>query len=178
MMANDRPAERGLLFIITNPLDKLLVWVSIAVGAILAVNMIVAVFFRYVLSSPIVWADELSLYLFCWATFLGASLAVKRSDMAAVTFVLSRLPFKGRVLGSIFIQLSILFFAVVIGYYSFIWVVSPSVMNQISPALSVKLWKLYVIVPFSMLCMALFSIENTLGLVRSLLRTGKGGAPE
>ncbi|WP_282939137.1 TRAP transporter small permease [Paenibacillus sp. RC67] len=175
---SDRPAGRSPFSLITLALDKFLIWVSIAVGAVLAINMIVAVFYRYVLSSPIFWADELSLYLFCWATFLGACLAVKRSDMAAVTFLLNRLPERGRIFGSMLIQLSILFFAVVMGYYSMIWIMSPSVMNLLSPALSMKMWKLYVIVPISMLCMAVFTIEHIVHLLQDLFIGKKGGAAQ
>lgn len=172
---NDTTARRDLLSFITLGLDKCLVWVSIAVGAALAVNMIVAVFFRYALGSPIFWADELSLYLFCWATFLGAGLAVKRSDMAAVTFLLNRLPERGRIAGSIVIQLSMLFFAVVMGYYSTVWITSPSVMNMLSPALSVKMWTIYSIVPVSMVCIAVFTVEHLVRLLQQLFR-GKGGS--
>ncbi|GAA4865622.1 hypothetical protein GCM10023310_51420 [Paenibacillus vulneris] len=175
---SDRPSGSSPLSLITLALDKFLVWVSIAVGAVLAINMIVAVFFRYVLSSPIFWADELSLYLFCWATFLGASLAVKRSDMAAVTFLLNRLPERGRILGSLVIQLSILFFAVVMGYYSTVWIMSPSVMNLLSPALSMKMWKLYLIVPISMLCMAIFTVEHMVHLLQAFFSGKKGGAAQ
>ncbi|MBE1444117.1 TRAP transporter small permease [Paenibacillus sp. OAS669] len=175
---SDRPSGSSPLSLITLALDKFLIWVSIAVGAVLAINMIVAVFFRYVLSSPIFWADELSLYLFCWATFLGASLAVKRSDMAAVTFLLNRLPERGRILGSLAIQLSILFFAVVMGYYSTVWIMSPSVMNLLSPALSMKMWKLYLIVPISMLCMTIFTVEHMVHLLQAFFSGKKGGAAQ
>lgn len=173
---NDKPAGRSILSLITLALDKCLVWISIAVGAVLAINMIVAVFFRYALSSPIFWADELSLYLFCWATFLGACLAVKRSDMAAVTFLLNRLPERGRLIGNMVIQLSILFFAVVMGYYSMVWIMSPSVMNLLSPALAMNMWKLYLIVPVSMLCMAIFTVEHLIQLLQTFAAGKKGGA--
>jgi C4-dicarboxylate transporter DctQ subunit len=174
----DRPAGRNILSFITHALDTCLVWISIAVGATLTINMIVAVFFRYVLNSPIYWADELSLYLFCWATFLGASLAVKRSDMAAVTFLLNRLSGRANILVSILIQVCILFFAVVIGYYSMLWITSPSVMNLLSPALSMNMWKLYTIVPISMFCMALFTIEHLVRLIQSLFVGERGGAAQ
>ncbi|NHN33433.1 TRAP transporter small permease [Paenibacillus agricola] len=170
---SDKPARRNILSFITDALDKCLVGISILVGAVLTINIIVAVFFRYVLNSPIYWADELSLYLFCWATFLGAALAVKRSDMAAVTFFLNRLSGRANILLSMLIQLCMLFFSIIIGYYSIIWISSPSVMNLLSPALSMNMWKLYTIVPISMFCMAVFSIEHLIGFIPSLF--GKRG---
>lgn len=169
-----RLPRSNIVSLTAEALDKFLVWFSILIGAALTINMITAVFFRYVLNSPIFWADELSLFLFCWITFLGGSLAVRRSDMAAVTVILNSLPFTARKLVSMLVQCSILFFAVVIGYYSIIWIKSPSVMNMLSPALSVKVWVLYTIVPFSMLCIAVFAVEHLLRLLQELM-SGKGG---
>lgn len=59
----------NIISTIANIIDRLLIWVSVAIGVVLTFNMIVAVMFRYVLNHPIFWADELSLYLFCWITF-------------------------------------------------------------------------------------------------------------
>lgn len=141
-------------------LDKILVYLSIFLTALLTVNLITAVFFRYVLSKPIFWADELSLLLFAWLTFLGGCLAVKRSEMAAVTIVFDRLSSKMKFIFYSIIQLSILFFAVLVAYYSFLWIKSPSVQNMISATLRIDTWWFYLIVPISMACIVVFSINN------------------
>lgn len=157
-----------MLSIVTDYVDKFLVWISIVIGASLTVNMVAAVFFRYVLNRPIFWADELSLYLFAWITFLGGSLAVKRMEMAAVTILFDRLHAKAKQFISIIIQICIFLFSAIVLYYSIIWIKSPSIFNQLSPTIPVKLWILYIILPFCMLCIMLFSVNH----IYSLLTTG------
>jgi len=154
-------------------LEKLLAWLSILLGAALTINMVVAVFFRYVINHAIYWADELSLYLFCWITFLGACLALKRYEMAAVTLLLDRLSAKTRRLLELLIHVCILLFALVITYYSTIWVMSPSV-DLYSPTIPIKLSMLYSILPISMVCMIIFSLDH---IIR-LLNDGKPGEGE
>jgi len=51
------------------------------VGVLLIANIVVnigaQVFSRYVLGQPLVWVEELAVYSFIWATFIGASLGLK-----------------------------------------------------------------------------------------------------
>ncbi|WP_167577610.1 TRAP transporter small permease [Ammoniphilus sp. YIM 78166] len=141
-------------------LDKILVVVSVMICLALTLNMIIAVLFRYVVHQPIFWADDLSLYLFCWITFLGGSLAVNRSTMAAVTILYDRLSPKFQQMVSIFIQVTMFIFASLIGFYSFFWVVSPSVLNQTSPTIPISMSYLYSIVPVSMGCIVIFTVSN------------------
>ncbi|GAB7054419.1 MULTISPECIES: TRAP transporter small permease [Paenibacillus] len=166
----------NIISTIANIIDRLLIWVSVAIGVVLTFNMIVAVMFRYVLNHPIFWADELSLYLFCWITFLGASLGVKRADMAAVTFLIDRLSPKFRLITDIFIHLCTLLFAAVIGYYSILWVKSPSVVNQLSATIPINLWILYSVVPISMLCIIVFTIDHINKLVSAYIFRARGDA--
>ena len=51
------------------------------VGVLLIANIVVnigaQVFSRYLLGQPLVWVEELAVYSFIWATFIGASLGLK-----------------------------------------------------------------------------------------------------
>lgn len=156
----EKGQKRSILAAIANGLDTCLVWLSIFLCAALTVNMITAVFFRYVLNDALYWADELSLVFFAWLTFLGGSLAIKRSEMAAVTIVLDRLPEQTRKWVLVGVQISIVIFCVILGYYSFIWVQSPSVVNMVSSTLAVSMWIIYLIVPISMICIVIFALDN------------------
>jgi TRAP-type C4-dicarboxylate transport system permease small subunit len=50
-------------------------------GVLLIANIVVnigaQVFSRYLLGQPLVWVEELAVYSFIWATFIGASLGLK-----------------------------------------------------------------------------------------------------
>lgn len=154
------PFNQNLLTRAAGMIETLLVYISILLSSLLTINLILGVFFRYVLNSPVFWADELSILLFAWLTFLGGSIAVKRYEMVAVTIVLDRLSQKVRIGFTIFIQLLVLLFSAIICYYSYIWVTSPSVSNMISSTLRVEMWWIYSIVPLSMLCIIIFSLSN------------------
>ena len=61
-----------------------------------AVLLILSVFFRYVLNSPIVWADELVRYSLVWMTFAGASLATRDNKHIVVDVIDLALPARAR----------------------------------------------------------------------------------
>ncbi|MBU3827342.1 MAG: TRAP transporter small permease [Candidatus Anaerobiospirillum merdipullorum] len=50
------------------------------------------VIFRYLLSSPIMWAEEVQLWCFLWITFLGAGAAFRYGSHVAVEIVFDIMP--------------------------------------------------------------------------------------
>ena len=52
----------------------------IVLGALLVVAVAGEVVFRYAIQQSLIFSDELARYLFIWATFLGASLALRRGQ--------------------------------------------------------------------------------------------------
>lgn len=57
----------------------------------MAVVVILAVVFRYLLNAPFSWAGEVSVYLLIWVSFIGGSLGLKYKSQAAVTLLLDYL---------------------------------------------------------------------------------------
>lgn len=64
--------------------------------AALVLVVLLQIFCRYLLNSPLTWADELARYLFVWVAFLGASTAVKRRSHTRFSVLLGRLPERGQ----------------------------------------------------------------------------------
>jgi TRAP-type C4-dicarboxylate transport system permease small subunit len=52
-----------------------------------------AAFFR-VFDRPIVWADDIAKFLFSWAAFLGADIALRHSRLVGVDILVNKLPRK------------------------------------------------------------------------------------
>lgn len=50
------------------------------------------VFYRYVLHRPLVWSDELAIYLFIWIAFLGASMGVAADGHYGLELIKNKLP--------------------------------------------------------------------------------------
>lgn len=66
------------------------------IAAILLITMMVTVlanvFFRYVLTKPLIWGDEVASISFIWMAMLGAALAVDRHEHMKLTVFLPLLP--------------------------------------------------------------------------------------
>lgn len=59
---------------------------------IMIVTVLANVFFRYVLSKPLIWGDEVASLSFIWMAMLGAALAVDRHEHMKLTVFLPLLP--------------------------------------------------------------------------------------
>ena len=62
--------------------------VEVAVAALVSAEIVIlltSVFARYVLHTPLVWADELASILFLWLAMLGAAIAMHRSEHMRMT---------------------------------------------------------------------------------------------
>lgn len=158
--------QTNMFLRISDVIERLSIWFSVLIMSVLAINLVVAVIFRYFFNNPIYWADELSLVLFGWITFLGAAIGVKKSELASVTIIVDRV--KGRPLFflKLFIQISIASFAILLGFYGFTWITSESVLNQMATTLPIPIWVTFAVLPISMLLMILFCIDNIYRLIR------------
>jgi TRAP-type C4-dicarboxylate transport system permease small subunit len=58
-------------------LDKSLEWTCIVLLAVIAVDLLLGVFSRYVLARTFVWYDEVARACFMWLVFIGSAVAVR-----------------------------------------------------------------------------------------------------
>ncbi|MFR3118365.1 MAG: TRAP transporter small permease [[Clostridium] symbiosum] len=63
-----------------------------ATMAIVCLLLIVQVFFRYVLNSPLIWSEECARYMFVWTVMLGLGYNVRTKNNISVSLLTSRLP--------------------------------------------------------------------------------------
>jgi TRAP-type C4-dicarboxylate transport system permease small subunit len=54
--------------------------------------MLLQIVFRYVLNAPLVWTEEAARYLYIWACYLGAAIALRRGNHIVIALVPERLP--------------------------------------------------------------------------------------
>jgi TRAP-type C4-dicarboxylate transport system permease small subunit len=98
---------------LTTVFERLLV----ALIAFQAVLLILSVFFRYVLNSPIVWCDEIVRYSLVWITFAGAPLATRDGKHILVDVIDTILPKKSVKITNGFVDLVVVGFMVFVIYY-------------------------------------------------------------
>lgn len=122
-------------------------YILFGLGFTMSVVVAVQVFFRYALNHSLFWSEELARYLLVWLTFLGASVAYRRTLHPGIDIVYAQMPVPIQRMISIFIHfISTVLFGVMIFYgiqFSYF------VRLQISPALYLPKWMVFSIIPLS-----------------------------
>ncbi len=68
---------------------------AVSAGFLLLVNVgdiVLGIFFRYVMKSSVIWTEEVARYSLVWLVMLGASGAMARGDHMSIDFLVPRLP--------------------------------------------------------------------------------------
>lgn len=134
----------------------------------ISVTVFLQVITRYAFHTPLSWTEELARILLIWATFVGASLAMRAKGHFVLEWVIDKLPSKIRspfevillVLMGVF--LCVLFFTGI--------EVLPVVHMQTSPSLGIPMTYVYLSIPvgaalmLARLCLLLF--EKLMSLFR------------
>jgi TRAP-type C4-dicarboxylate transport system permease small subunit len=117
--------------------------------------------------AALTWSEELSRYLLVWGTFFAATMAYKRGNHIAITFVIAAFPKK---IHAMFVTLSyllsLIFFIVAANFG--LEMIKMQVF-QISPAMSVPMKYIYYSIPASMLIMIVHALA---GIARQLRLIG------
>ena len=82
--------------------------------------LLLSVFFRYVLNSPLFWIDEVVRYPFVWLTFLGMGHAVKKHKHIVVDFINVLISAKMVKVLDICVNCVIFGFSIVLIYYGIV----------------------------------------------------------
>lgn len=65
---------------------------AVAMAAVMVVCLLLQIFFRYALSSPLTWTEELAVLMFAWIVMLMGSLGVREDFHVRLTLLLDRIP--------------------------------------------------------------------------------------
>jgi TRAP-type C4-dicarboxylate transport system permease small subunit len=90
--ARGRGAAVPLLAGLTASLDRIVCRVCVALFVAILLTMVLQIAFRYVLAAPLTWTEELARYLYIWACWLGAPVALRRGNHVTIVVVAERLP--------------------------------------------------------------------------------------
>ncbi len=138
--------------------------------AAMTVDVLLGVFFRYVLGNALSWTEETARYIMIWTGFLGTGLALREGNHVAVDFLLLKLSGTARRAMVLVIRLlSLVFLLSVVGAGLLLL---PRVSSQTTPALAISMMWPYLAVPLGCLLTAL-------EMVAVMLRDPSGrGGPE
>lgn len=120
----------------------------------------IQVFMRYVLDNSLSWSEELARYCFIWLIYLGISYGVKSQRHIKVDVVLILLKDKWKIVLSIIANILFLSFAVFVIIYGSGIVTQLLTFGQLSPALDIPIWLVYLAGPIGMGLTALRLIQQ------------------
>ena len=95
-------------------LDNGVEWLCLVLMAVLAFDLMLGVFSRYVLFRTFTWYDEIARACFVWVVFLGAAVGVKRGTHFGLHLLVDKLPDRARRLAAFVTPLTIIVFSCVL----------------------------------------------------------------
>ncbi|MBL1378428.1 TRAP transporter small permease [Zobellella iuensis] len=128
----------------------LLVLLTAALTLILSAQVIL----RYFFSSPLFWAEEVSVQILISATFIGVSYLLFSNKLVRVDFILENL---GKPWGAWLnkgLQLLSMLVLLVLCYYATEWILRPEIKADVSPTTQLPRWYNYAVLVVSFYCMA------------------------
>lgn len=156
-------ARRRVELTLAAALSRLGEGIAAALLAVLVVINGVAVYYRFVLNSPIGWSEEILRYCVIWLTFIAAGAVLRAGEHFALDLATSLKSARMRAALGVIIYLVIVVFCVLVAYLGY----NVAMRNrmQVSPVLEISMMWPYLAIPVGM---ALMAIEAALLLIVSL----------
>lgn len=121
----------------------------IGIGLLTSVLLVFAnVILRYILKSSSTWIEEVVRYLIIWITFIGSAVCFRRMSHMGIDLIFSFVKGGLKKTVEIFIIIASIVFMSFMFKYGIDLVVFTRASGQITPALGVKLYMIYVGIPF------------------------------
>ena len=135
-----------------------------ALGAGIFLVTFVQVFFRYVLNSSLLWAEEVGIYAMVWLTFLGSSLLLREWGHIGITVLLRTVSHRTRVTLLFAIETLMLLFLIFLAYYGTTTAVFG--FSRRSPFMGFSTWWLKLAIPVGAVLMLLNLVEQIVADIR------------
>ena len=149
-------------------INKILKLMLVLIFSTLVIDVLWQVFARYSIGKPNAFTEELARYLLIWLAILGTAYIRSYKGQMAIDYLYNKLSQKKQRNLSLFIELVIILFALmimVVGGINLIYITLK--LGQISPALNIPIGYVYSIVPISGLLIIFYSIYHCLHLLKN-----------
>ncbi|WP_072682453.1 TRAP transporter small permease [Arcobacter sp. LA11] len=119
--------------------------VGISAGVAVAFTNVVA---RYVFDASLVWATELTIFLFMWSIFFGAAYCFKKDAHIAVTVVLDIVPSRVAKVMLLISHLVTIVFLAAVAYFGYEYLLLVIELDERSIDLwDMPMWIVYLVIP-------------------------------
>jgi TRAP-type C4-dicarboxylate transport system permease small subunit len=148
--------------------DKILEKLLIILMSLLVIDVLWQVTSRYILSSPSSFTDELAGFLLIWVSLFGAAYVTGRKEHLAIDLLLQKSNHKNKLRLELFIHFVVFTFSFFVLFIGGIWLVyTRFILSVKSAALQLPLGYVYIVLPISGLIILIYSIDNSLKLLKS-----------
>lgn len=147
----------SLIRALTKALDRLAMGTLVLLMGTMGLIAFAAVFFRFILHSPLTWSEESARYMMVWVTFMGAGLAMKRRRHIGITFVVDRLPEKIRLAVNTLAEAVIIVFMAIVVWQGVSLMIQ--LRTQTSPAMGFPMVIPYLAIPLGCFYFLLVVLE-------------------
>jgi TRAP-type C4-dicarboxylate transport system permease small subunit len=154
-----RPKQRvaAALKRLTASADWIACKVCVALFMFILVTMVLQIFFRYVFSAPLTWTEELARYLYIWACWCGAPVAMRRGNHVVITVLAERLPRRVAQVTALTTQAIALFFLLQLAFQGTLLAMRSHTVEAIT--LPIPWSMIYIAAPISAFVMILETME-------------------
>lgn len=128
-------------------LEKITAIPLIIVGGAMFSIVIIGTFYRYVLNSPLLWAETAARYLMIWLALVAASISLKRREHIGVEFFVKKLKPGFKKIVKLVTNLFILYFLYILLKEG--WILALESKSQTSFALNMSMFWPLLSVPVS-----------------------------
>lgn len=133
--------------------------------SIISVALVINIFFRYVLSSPLTWPVETVSFLFPWFVYLGASYGVREGAHIRLTHHVTLLPLKIQIVVRVVADVCWLFYSVVMTVHGVRLVVSMFEFQYMSQVFPISKAYIYMIIPFAFFLISIRVLSHIIQLL-------------
>ncbi len=152
-------------------LDYLLSRISILLMSVLVFSVLLQVFMRYIIGSPVTFTEELSRFLLIWLGLFSASYAYRQRMHLALDLLVLKLQGRRKVILNIIIHSLIGLFSIAVLVFGGIQLVYLTfILDQYSPALGISMSVIYLVLPISGVAIIIYAVDfilQELGLSES-----------
>ncbi|KAB7886149.1 TRAP transporter small permease [Poseidonibacter ostreae] len=139
--------------------------IGITAGVAVAFTNVVA---RYAFDASLVWATELTIFLFLWSAFFGAAYCFKKDAHIAVTVVLDLMPSKIAKVMLLMSHTVTITFLLAIAYYGYEYLFLLIELDERSIDLwDMPMWIVYLVIPISFFFAAFRVGEKIVQIVKT-----------
>ena len=158
---------------ISHVIDKIVGYICIVFAITMTVTTLVGILFRYVMTNPLPWTEELARYAMIWMGLLAISMGVKRQSHLGLKLFVNMLPKVAQKILSYIIR-------IIIGYFLYMLIIYGTDMAlngvyQIAPALQIKMVYVLSAVPVAAALSLTQLVLITAADIHSFFRTRNSG---